>query len=89
MPRANGTVVLEFERAAARGTVELAVRNQIPVVDAFAHMGGHREWFARDFVHFNDEGAATMADLIAKVIAPCVGQPIAAAPGGEAVDAVQ
>ena len=66
-PRASADVLLEFEAAAARATAAVAERAQVPLVDAAAVMNGRREWFA-DALHFTDEGAGTIASLIAERI---------------------
>jgi hypothetical protein len=64
-PRATSAVLLEFERAAARGLIESFARRGMVVVDAAERMYGRREWFGGDLVHFSDEGAGVLADLIA------------------------
>jgi hypothetical protein len=68
MPRAWPGIPLAFEDTAAQGLRELAVRRNVPIVDAASVMNGHREWFAEDFIHFSDDGAAAMARLIAERI---------------------
>jgi hypothetical protein len=64
-PRATASVLLQFERAAARELTESLVRHGIAVIDAGERMRGRREWFGGDLVHFSDEGASVVANLIA------------------------
>ena len=64
-PRATSSVLLQFEREAAKGVRELGAAHGISVVDAARHMYGRREWFARDYFHFTDDGARAVAELIA------------------------
>jgi lysophospholipase L1-like esterase len=69
-PRASERMLLDFEDAAARGLIDLGARRGIPVVDAAAEMNGCHSWFAEDFIHFSDEGAARIASLIAAKLVP-------------------
>jgi len=62
-PRATTAVLVSFEAAARASVIELGQQRDVPVVDAAAVLGGHRMWFG-DFVHFTDEGASIMADLL-------------------------
>jgi lysophospholipase L1-like esterase len=65
LPRATEEVMAEFERAAGQREVALGADLGVAVVDVAGVMNGHREWFA-DLVHFNDEGAAVIASLVAQ-----------------------
>jgi hypothetical protein len=65
-PRATESVLLDFERAAAASTRELALERRVSLVDA-GSMTGHTEWFA-DFTHFNDNGSGVIAGAIAKTV---------------------
>jgi hypothetical protein len=64
-PRATSSVLLEFERAAARALIESFARHGIVGIDAAERMYGRREWFGGDLVHFSDEGAGVLAALVA------------------------
>ena len=64
-PRATGNVPIEFERAAANGMKELALRRRLAIADAASHMYGRRDWFGRDLAHLSETGASVLADLIA------------------------
>jgi hypothetical protein len=63
--RPTGAVLLDFEAAARDQTVRTAGRLGVGLVDAAAVMNGRREWFAGDLLHFNEEGAGVLADLVA------------------------
>lgn len=66
-PKASAEMLLEFEARAAEATKRVADRTGAALVDVRAVMNGHREWFAEgDALHFNDAGAAVLADLIAQ-----------------------
>jgi hypothetical protein len=68
-PKASTEMLLEFEARAADATVRVASRQKAALVDARASMSGRREWFAEgDALHFNDEGARVIADLIAQCL---------------------
>jgi hypothetical protein len=62
--RATEEVIAEFERAAAAREIALGAELGIEVVDVGEVMNGRREYFA-DPVHFNDDGAAVIASLVA------------------------
>jgi hypothetical protein len=66
-PRATEAVLLDFERAAASATRDLARERGVPLVDVAAMMTGHTEWFA-DFTHFDDHGASVVAGSMARVV---------------------
>jgi len=66
-PRATAEVILAFERVAAAATERVAADLQVPVIDVAAALAGRRELFA-DLVHFNDDGAALGADVIAAAL---------------------
>jgi hypothetical protein len=65
LPRVTEEVFAEFEQAAARAVVERAGECGVRVVDIAGAIGGRREWFA-DLVHFNDEGASVVGELVAE-----------------------
>jgi len=68
-PKASNEILLEFEERAAELTRQVANRKHAALVDVRAVMNGRREWFAEgDAVHFNDAGAAVIADLIAQCL---------------------
>lgn len=68
-PKASNEILLEFEERAAELTRQVANRTHAALVDVRAVMNGRREWFAEgDAVHFNDAGAAVVADLIAQCL---------------------
>lgn len=90
-PRATPEAMLAFEDAAADGMRALAARRGIALVDAHAQLHGTRG-FAPDFIHFNDDGAADMARLIAAPILAGRTKQTAGAPtpcAGEADGALQ
>lgn len=68
-PKASGEILLAFEARAAEATKRVAERTRATLVDVRGVMNGHREWFAPgDALHFNDDGAAVIADLTARQI---------------------
>lgn len=58
---------LDMERRANESLRTLAAQRGLPLIDAAARIPGGRQTFA-DFVHFTDEGARQMGDLVAAVI---------------------
>jgi hypothetical protein len=66
VPRASPDVLLQFEVLSAEAVRRVAARRGVALIDLAAHMNGRREWFAGDFLHFNDAGAAVVADVIAR-----------------------
>jgi lysophospholipase L1-like esterase len=66
MRKPRAPVLLDFEERARQATLALAQQRGVEVVDAAAVMNGHDEWFAEDLLHFNDRGAARLADLLAE-----------------------
>jgi hypothetical protein len=71
LAKPRGRVLLAFEDQARQGMLDLGRRRGFEVVDAAGVMNGHEEWFADDLLHFNDEGAAKLAVLLAAhLIAP-------------------
>lgn len=62
-PRALPDVILAFERAAGRATLDLGDREGIEVIDGAQALDGRRDYFA-DLVHFTDLGAAALARLV-------------------------
>jgi len=64
-PRSTEAVLLAFEEAARQATLAVAADTGAGVVDVGARMNGRREWFAPDYVHFDDEGAGEVARLLA------------------------
>jgi hypothetical protein len=67
-PRATEPVLLAFEDAARQATLAVAAATGAGVVDVAGAMNGRKEWFAEDYLHFNDEGAAQIAQLIARYL---------------------
>jgi hypothetical protein len=68
-PKASAEILLEFEQRAAEATVRVASRDHAALVDVRGVMNGRREWFAEgDALHFTDEGAGVIADLIAQCV---------------------
>jgi hypothetical protein len=63
-PRALPQVIVEFARAAATRIIALGQRHGWSVIDVGAVMHGERAYFG-DLVHFNDDGALVIANLIA------------------------
>jgi hypothetical protein len=60
---------LDLEQRMNEATREIAVQNQITLVDVAREIPPGNKYFA-DFVHFTDDGAAVMAKLIADAIEP-------------------
>ncbi|HKW01043.1 MAG TPA: hypothetical protein VJN96_14555 [Vicinamibacterales bacterium] len=70
VPKATAPVLLEFERRSADATKRVAAAQGAALVDVAASLDGHREYFADDFIHFNDRGAQEVARAItAQVLA--------------------
>lgn len=69
-PRATARVLLDFEARAAEAVREIARDKQIAVIDLAATMNGKHAWFADDYLHFSDEGAAMVARLISQALLP-------------------
>jgi hypothetical protein len=65
MRRPRAPVLLAFEDEVRQATLSLAQRRGVDVVDAAGVMNGHDEWFAEDMLHFDDQGAARLAELLA------------------------
>lgn len=59
---------IDLERRANDVVRQLAQQERVPLVDAATQMGGQPKWFA-DHAHFNNEGAAQMAAILAPAIA--------------------
>lgn len=64
-PRATTAALLGFETKAAQRERDYAAREHVLLVDLARVMSGRKEYFA-DFVHFTDEGAATVAGIVAR-----------------------
>ncbi len=71
-PRATPRVLLAFERRTAEGVRRAAKKHGLRLVDLAALMNEHREWFADDLLHFNDEGAGVAARAMADILEPLV-----------------
>ncbi len=67
-PRASAEILLQFEAVAATSTKHVASQETASVVDVASKMNGHGEWFAEDYLHFNDAGAGVIAGLVADYI---------------------
>jgi hypothetical protein len=63
-PRALPRVIIEFARAAATRIIALGQLHGWSVIDVGSVMNGERAYFG-DLVHFNDDGALVIANLIA------------------------
>jgi len=66
-PRASENVLMRFEVEAAATVRDLARERGVPMADVASVMTGRTKWFA-DFAHFNDEGAAVIAQCIASTV---------------------
>jgi hypothetical protein len=64
MRKPRAPVLLAFEEEARQATLALAQRRRVSVVDAAGVMNGHEDWFAEDLLHFDDAGAARLAELL-------------------------
>ena len=64
-PRATEDALIGFEEAARQATLDVARETGSAVIDVAHRLNGRRQWFVSDFVHFNDEGAAEVAQMIA------------------------
>ena len=67
VPRTLPAAMIEFEAAARQGMLEASCQHGWTVIDVAANLNGRDEYFA-DLVHFNDKGAGTVAELIAREI---------------------
>ena len=67
IPRAPSEVAARFHFLANERIRQLSAQTRWALVDADARLSGRSELFG-DLVHFNDEGAAKMAQLIATTI---------------------
>lgn len=63
-PRATEATMAAFDKSANRILIDIARKENVQVIDADKVLGGHAEWFG-DLVHFNDAGAAKIAELLA------------------------
>jgi lysophospholipase L1-like esterase len=66
-PRATAEVLVEFEARANAVIRAAARRHHLKLVDADQAMTGRRELFA-DMVHFNNDGAARLAELVEQTL---------------------
>jgi len=66
-PRATERVLMRFELATAAAVRDLARARGVPMADVSSVMTGRTRWFA-DFVHFNDDGAAVVAQCVAGAV---------------------
>jgi lysophospholipase L1-like esterase len=67
-PKPTAQVLLDFEDASRRTALLVSEQMGVAVVDVAGHMNGRREWFADDYLHFNERGAGVVAELIAERI---------------------
>ena len=65
-PRAH--VLLAFEDEARQATLRVGQRRGVAVLDAAGLMNGQDKLFADDLLHFNDQGAATLATALASQV---------------------
>lgn len=68
VPKASASLLLEFERRTAEVTKEVAVEQGATVVDVASALNGHPEYFADDYIHFSDRGAAEVAQALAAAV---------------------
>jgi hypothetical protein len=68
-PRVTPQTLLRFEERANDLMRKMAVEEQVVLMDVDRVLSGRRELFA-DLFHFNDEGAAKMAELLAAQLPP-------------------
>lgn len=68
-PRATPETLVAFEQQANDGIRRLAKREHLSLIDADRTLSSRSELFA-DLVHFNDEGATKMAELLAEHLPP-------------------
>lgn len=67
LPRASEEVLASFEYEAARVITAEGAKRHVQVIAVAEAMNGRRNYFA-DLVHFTDEGAARVAELMAEGI---------------------
>lgn len=73
-PLYSEEALLDMETSLNDAVREFARRNQISLVDAARMMPGGSAYFT-DHVHFTDEGARKMAELVAREVAPLLRAP--------------
>lgn len=66
-PRLTPEAYIALEQRGNAILRDLARKENVALIDADRALSGHREWFG-DLVHFNDEGAARMAELVAELV---------------------
>ena len=65
--------MMAFEKQANDVIREVSSEGHVRLIDADRFLSGRQEWFA-DLVHFNDQGAAAIAELIARSLRPASGE---------------
>jgi len=68
VPKASASLLLQFERRTAEVTKEIAADQGATAVDIASTLDGHPEYFAGDYIHFNDRGAGEVARALAAAI---------------------
>jgi hypothetical protein len=68
-PRAAGTVLLQFEAAAAAATIDVGRELGLTVIDLSKDLGGQKDLFGPDLIHFSNKGATRVAERIASQLA--------------------
>jgi lysophospholipase L1-like esterase len=67
-PKPTEQVLLDFEAATRSATLSVAASTGAAPIDLAGQMNGRREWFAGDYLHFNERGAGVVAELVAKYL---------------------
>jgi hypothetical protein len=67
-PRAPGPVIIAFDSAARRVTLDAALDSAAPVVDIAGRVSASSESLFSDFSHFTDHGAAMIAEALAPTL---------------------
>ena len=68
VPKASAPLLLEFERRTADVTKQVAAEQSATVVDVASALNGYPEFFAEDYIHFSDRGAAEVAQILASAV---------------------
>ncbi len=68
VPKASASLLLQFERRAADATKAVAADQGATVVDVASELDGHPEYFAGDYIHFNDRGATAVARALTSAV---------------------
>ena len=71
-PRYTGEAILEFDRLAAARTTAIAIDSAVLIVDPTAALRDAGPVVFADFSHFNDRGAALLAGVASRALAPAL-----------------